>query len=103
MDVAELQVVLEGVELPVEKAALVRYAAAESATPTQLGLLASLPDRKFDTIDAIAECLNRVQPEYAAAVPHEPQEETGRPPGADDYTNPSPVTGAVRDRGDVNG
>jgi hypothetical protein len=95
--IAELQVVVEGVGLPVEKSALVAYAAAEGATPTQLGLLAGLPDRKFETIDDFAECLLRVQPEYETEVPHEPREESGQPPGGDDYTNASPVSGAVRD------
>jgi hypothetical protein len=96
-DVAELQTVLEGVGLPAEKSELVQYAAAQAATPTQLGLLASLPDEEFDTIDEVAECLMRVQPEREDEVPHEPKEESGAPPGGDAYTNPSPVSGAVRD------
>lgn len=101
MDVAELQVIVEGVDLPAAKAQLVNYAATQGATPTQLALLAGLPDREFETIDELAECLVRVQPKYDDEVPHRPREESGQPPGGDDYTNPSPVSGAVRDRGDV--
>jgi hypothetical protein len=97
IDVAELQTVLEGVDLPAEKAELIRYAARQQATPTQLGLLASLPDEEFDTIDAVAERLLSVQPEYKAEVPHEPKEESGLPPGGAEYTNPSPVSGFVRE------
>jgi hypothetical protein len=96
-DVAELQTLLEGVGLPAEKAQLVSYAAAQGATPTHLGLLASLPDREFGTIDELAECIVRVQPEYEDEVPHAPREESGQPPGGDDYTNPSPVSGFVRE------
>jgi hypothetical protein len=96
-DVAELQTVLEGVPLPVQKSELVQYAAAQAATPAQLGMLGGLPDREFDTIDEVAECLIRVQPEYEDEVPHEPTEESGPPPGGDEYTNPPPVSGFVRD------
>jgi hypothetical protein len=98
-DVAELQVVVEGVPLPSERAELVGYAGTQGATPTQLRLLACLPDREFDTIDEIAECLISVQPVYANEVPHRPHEESGAPPGGDAYANPSPVSGFVRDRG----
>jgi hypothetical protein len=96
-DVAELQVVVEGVPLPSERAELVGYAATQGATPTQLGLLAGLPDREFATIDEVAESLVRVQPQYEDGVPHTPREASGAPPGGDDYTNPSPVSGFVRD------
>jgi uncharacterized protein DUF2795 len=98
-DVAELQTLLEGVELPAEKPALVSYAGSQGAAPAHLGTLQGLPDREYDTIDEVAECLVRVQPEYADEVPHEPREESGQPPGGDDYTNPFPVSGSVRDKG----
>lgn len=96
-EVAALQTVLEGVRLPAERRALVQYAAGQGATPPQLGLLARLPDEEFGTIDAVGESLLRVQPEYETPVPHEPKEESGAPPGGDDYTNPSPVSGFVRE------
>ncbi len=86
MDVAVLQTVLEGVNLPAEKGELIQYAAAQAASSAQLGLLAGLPEKEFDTIDEVAECLIRVQPEYADEVPHQPREESGLPPGGDAYT-----------------
>src|SRR2546423_9700879 len=89
-EVAELQTVLEGIDLPAEKSALVSYAAAQGATPAHLGLLAGLPDREFEAIDEVAECLMPVQPERADEVQHEPKEESGLPPGGDEYTNPLP-------------
>ena len=97
MDVAELQTVLEGIGLPAEKSELIQYAAAQRATPVQFGMLARLPDQEFDTIDEVAECLMRVQPEYEDEVPHAPREESGAPPGGDEYTNPDPVSGFMRD------
>jgi hypothetical protein len=96
-EVAELQTVLEGVDLPAGKSALIEYAAAQAATPSQLGVLATLPDEEFDTIDEVAERLVRVQPEYEDEVPHTPREESGAPPGGAEYTNPSPDSGFVRD------
>jgi hypothetical protein len=95
-DAAELQVLLEGVDLPAQKAELVRYAAEQRATPSQIGLLAGLPDEEFDTIDAIGEQLAPVQPESKDEVPHEPKEESGDPPGGDAYTQLHPESGAVR-------
>ena len=84
-EIAELQTVLEGVELPVARQRLVEYAAAQSATPAQLGYLATLPDEEFDTIDEVAECLRSVQPQYEVEVPPVPREESGAPPGGDAY------------------
>ena len=87
LDVAVLQTLLEGVDLPAEKSQLIRYAEREGATPSQLGLLERLPDREFDTIDEAAEELVSVQPRRDDEVPHEPREESGAPPGGDDYTS----------------
>lgn len=85
-NVAELQVLLEGVPLPVGRDALVRYAAHEGATPYQLGALRSLPEKRWGTIDAVAEELQRVQPSFAHSEPHRPREESGAPPGGPAYT-----------------
>jgi hypothetical protein len=95
--VAELQVVLEGVPLPNERSSLVRYAVHAGATGEQIALLQQLPERRFDNIDEVAEELVPVQPPYEHEEPHEPKEESGLPPGGDDYTNRSPVSGAVRE------
>jgi uncharacterized protein DUF2795 len=101
--VAELQVLLEGVPLPNERSSLVRYATHEGATWQQLALLRQLPERKFDTIDEVAEELVRVQPSREDKVPHSPREESGKPPGGDAYTRRSPTSGQVRDLDDVSG
>jgi hypothetical protein len=85
-DAAELQVLLEGVDLPAQKAELVRYAAEQGATPSQIGLLAGLPAEEFDTIDEVGEQLVPVQPGRENEVPHEPKEESGAPPGGEAYT-----------------
>jgi len=96
-DVAELQTLLEGVDLPAEKRQLVQYAAANGATSAQLALVGSLAQDEYDMIDEVGEELFPVQPEWDDEVPHQPREESGRPPGGDDYTNPAPVSGSVRE------
>jgi Protein of unknown function (DUF2795) len=94
--VAELQVLLEGVPLPSKRSTLLQYAAHEGASPEQLAMLRSLPEREFDTLDDLAEELVRVQPPREHEVPHLPREESGDPPGGDAYTRPWPASGAVR-------
>lgn len=100
--VAELQVLLEGVPLPVETPSLIRYAAHEGATASQIGLLSRLPQERWDTIDDVAERLVRVQPRREHGEPPEPEEEAGAPPGGDTYTQQHPESGAVRDLDSVN-
>jgi Protein of unknown function (DUF2795) len=94
--VAELQVLLEGVELPNELSALESYALQHGATGEQVALLRQLPDRRYDNIDEVGEELLPVQPSYEREEPHPPREESGAPPGRDDYTQPHPESGAVR-------
>ena len=77
--------------------ACVDYADHEGAAPWQLGALRSLPEKRWSTIDEVAEALVRVQPAYA----HEdkqPREESGAPPGGDAYTEKHPESGEVRGR-----
>jgi hypothetical protein len=95
--VAELQVLLEGVPLPSELSSLVRYALHEGANGQQIALLRELPDRRYDNIDEVAECLVRVQPAREREVPHSPREESGAPPGGDAYTRVHPASGQVPD------
>lgn len=99
--VAELQVLLEGAPLPNERSTLVKYATHEGATWELLQLLRALPDRRFETIDEVAEELLRVQPARGHEVPHRPREESGDPPGGDSYTQLRPEGGQVRDLGAV--
>jgi Protein of unknown function (DUF2795) len=95
--VAELQVILEGVPLPAERASLVAYARHEGAAPAQLAALERLPDRLYVSLDDAAEELAPVQPPRGRPAPHPPREESGAAPGGDDYTNARPESGAVRD------
>ena len=94
--VAELQVLLEGVPLPNERSSLVRYAVSEGASGAQLALLQRLPERRYDSIDEVAEELVSVQPPYEHEEPDSPREESGAPPGSDAYTQLHPESGAVR-------
>jgi hypothetical protein len=91
---AEIQAVLEGVRLPATRDDLVRYAASEDADAA--AVLSRLPDRSYERINEVGEELLRVQPRPPAPVPV-PRPESGAPPGGDDYVNPSPRSGAVRD------
>jgi uncharacterized protein DUF2795 len=95
--VAELQVLLEGVPLPNERSSLLSYARSEGATLEQIAMLRRLPERRFDTIDEVAEELVSVQPAFEREEPHSPREESGAPPGGDTYTQLNPVSGFVRD------
>jgi Protein of unknown function (DUF2795) len=101
--VAELQTLLEGVALPNERSALLKYALREGASGEQLALLKRLPERRFDNLDEVAEQLVRVQPAYEHEVPYSPREESGDPPGGDAYTQPHPQSGQVRDLDSVTG
>ncbi len=101
--VAELQVLLEGVPLPNERAALIRYALHQRARGEQIAMLQRLPERRFDTIDEVAEALVRVQPERAHEVPQRPDEESDAPPGGDAYTRLHRESGQVRNLDAVSG
>jgi hypothetical protein len=94
--VAELQVLLEGVPLPNERSSLVRYALHEGATGEQIALLQRLPERRYDNIDEVAEELVSVQPSFEQKPPT-PHEESGAPPGGEAYTQLHPESGRVRD------
>jgi hypothetical protein len=63
-----------------------RYALHEGATGEQLALLQQLPDRRFETIDEVAEELVPIQPPRDREVPPSPREESGDPPGGEAYT-----------------
>jgi hypothetical protein len=94
---AELKTVLVGVELPAEKPGLLEYAVRQRVEPQFLAALRSLPDREFESLDEIVEELLQVQPRSPDEQP-KPREESGAPPGADDYTEAHPSdTGQVRD------
>jgi hypothetical protein len=90
---AEIQVVLEGITLPATREQLVNYAALQDAEATVE--LERIPDRTYQSIDEVGESLAQTQPHVRSAeqLPHP---ESSRPPGGEDYVNPSPTTGAIR-------
>jgi Protein of unknown function (DUF2795) len=94
-EVAELQVLLEGVSLPASKGELIRYAREQDGAGRALSLLERLPDREYRRLDDVGEALAPAQPSAAqeAELPHE---ESGLPPGRDDYVNPHSKPGKVR-------
>jgi hypothetical protein len=94
---AELKTLLTGVPLPAARPELLEYAVRQHAEPQLLAALRSLPgEKEFPSLDAVAEELLQIQPGHVDAVPHEPKEESGRPPGGDAYTDRDPEPGAVR-------
>jgi hypothetical protein len=89
-----MQVALEGVRLPATKAELVDYARRED--PDAARLLEALPEREYRSLDEVGEALAPVQPpglQPEAAVPHE---ESGEPPGGENYVKRDPEPGAMR-------
>jgi hypothetical protein len=96
-EVAELQAVLEGVDLPAGKKELLAY--ARSQDDRAAGVLQSLPDREYRSIDEVGEALNPVQPSSSQPDAYLPRDESGKPPGGDSYLDPNPRPGAVRPSG----
>ena len=97
--VAELQALLEGVDLPAGRRELVDYARAQNARSELAGLLERLPERKYRSLDEVGEALVPVQPSWRSAPPHKPRAESGVPPGGEAYTDASAEPGRVRERG----
>jgi hypothetical protein len=90
---AEIQAVLEGIDLPATREELVRYAAQEDRDAA--AALERIDDRSYDRIDAVGEQLAPT-----AVVSHGstrlPKPESGKPPGGPDYLRPFPASGGVR-------
>jgi Protein of unknown function (DUF2795) len=98
-EAALVQVVLEGVPLPAERAELIDYASRQHDPDRALSLLLELPDREYGTLDDVGEALAPVQPSTERNQPHEPRAESGLPPGGDAYTDSGAESGAVRRNG----
>jgi Protein of unknown function (DUF2795) len=96
-ETAEIQVVLEGVDLPARKKELLAYASSQDERAA--GVLQSLPDREYRSIDEVAEALSPVQPSSSHANAHLPRDESGKPPGGDAYLDADAEPGAVRPSG----
>jgi len=93
---AEIQVVLEGIDLPASRDELVRYAAAYD--PSAAAELERIPDREYERLDDVGEELVPTQPRR----PREeklPRPESGDVPGRTDYVRPHPESGEVRPAG----
>jgi len=89
-EAAILKSTLGGVDLPSRPRDLVAYAVAEGATPYVVGRLASLPDREYESLDAVVEEILHMQPPHVDPDARKPHEESGAPPGGDAYvTSPS--------------
>lgn len=95
-EVAELQVLLEGVALPASKDELIRYAREQDGGGRALSLLEHLPEREYRRLDDVGEALAPVQPssEEQEPLPHEESDVT---PGGAEYTTAHPNPGKVRD------
>ena len=90
---AEIQVVLEGIPLPASRDQLVQYAARFDEDAARS--LERIPNREYDRIDAVGDELAATTTAHAGNDPL-PKPESGKPPGGDDYLNPSPEPGKVR-------
>jgi len=96
-DVEALQSLLEGVALPAQKRDLIRYALEQENGHAAVQLLERLPEREYRRLDEVGEALLPVQPHAPQPATAPPREESDVPPGGDDYVNPKPEPGAVRD------
>jgi hypothetical protein len=96
-EVAELQVLLEGVSLPASKQELLAHAVRERGGDLTR-LLERLPDRRYESLDEVGETLLPVQPEWPQRQADAPRAESGSPPGAEAYTDASAEPGRVRER-----
>jgi hypothetical protein len=91
--VAEVQALLEGVDLPASKGDLIRYARLQD--PEAARLLERIPDRDYERLDDVGEALAPVQPHPQQETPL-PHAESDLPPGGDDYVSAHPTPGQVR-------
>ncbi|MDX6413974.1 MAG: hypothetical protein QOH23_1384 [Gaiellaceae bacterium] len=94
---AQLEALLEGVQLPAKKRELLEYARQQD--PELAQLLEGLPEREYRALDEVGEALVPAQSPPVPSHVALPREESGLPPGGDDYVNPDPTPGAVRPDG----
>jgi hypothetical protein len=92
---AELQVLLEGVALPASRKELVEYALRQEDGARFRGDLEALPEREYRSIDEVGEELVPVQASMDQRPRPLPRDESGEPPGGEDYTDPDSEPGAV--------
>jgi hypothetical protein len=85
---AEIQAVLEGVDLPATKRELIAYARGQE--PDVVRDLEGLPDEEFRRLDDVGELLTLAPTAPAPSAHDLPRPESGKPPGGDDYLKPFP-------------
>src|SRR5947209_7012833 len=90
---AEVQVVLEGVDLPASRDELIRYAEGHDRAAARE--LERIPDGEYDRLDAVGEALASTNVRRRDERPL-PKPESGEPPGGDSYLDPHPESGGVR-------
>jgi hypothetical protein len=93
-ETAEIQVVLEGIDLPTDKKKLVAYARLHDEPAA--AALQALPDREYRSLDEVGEALSPVQPSPLQPPAQPPREESDQPPGGEAYLDPHAEPGAVR-------
>jgi uncharacterized protein DUF2795 len=91
---AEIQALLEGIDLPATRDELVRYASLQDSEAAVD--LERIDDREYSRIDEVGEELVRVQPRPPADVAL-PAPESGEVPGGDSYLDRDAEPGAVRE------
>jgi hypothetical protein len=97
-DVAELQVLLEGVPLPATRQELLEYASRQENGGVA-ALLERLADREYGSLDEVGEELLPVQPAWPQPDARRPRAESDLPPGGEAYTDASAEPGWVREDG----
>jgi len=80
---AELQTLLEGVSLPAGRQELIDYARGQGGDRSPAALLEALPERRYRSIDEVAETLQPVQPPRTALEHRAPRVERDLPPGGE--------------------
>jgi hypothetical protein len=93
-EAAEIQTVLEGVDLPADKKKLIAYARTQDERAA--GVLQALPEREYRSLDDVGEALSPVQPSPLRPPAQLPREESDQPAGGDSYLDPHAEPGAVR-------
>jgi len=96
-EAAEIQTVLEGIDLPTDKKKLVAYARTQDERAA--AVLQALPEREYRSLDEVGEALSPVQPSPLQPPAQPPREESDPPPGGEAYLDPYGQPGAVRPSG----
>ena len=94
---AYVEALLEGVPLPATKETLLAYAREQDGGAEAAQLLERIPDREYEALDDVGEELAPAQPESGESDAELPRDESGDPPGGDEYLDPDPESGAVRE------